>query len=119
VTASSWKSEPSDANNEELVGNIRAIFATKWAIQVESPLLDLLDTGLVDSVTLVELLLELEDRFGVSLPLEELELEDFRTVARIAALVTRTRPAPPPAVVLPPGHVGPMAVQEAASTAAA
>jgi hypothetical protein len=54
---------------------------------------DLLDTGLVDSVSLVELLLTLEQAFDISLPLEDLEMEDFRTVARIAELVARTRAA--------------------------
>jgi acyl carrier protein len=78
-------------SNDHLIDDIRGLFAEKWAIQVESPFVDLLDTGLVDSVTLVELLLELEQRFGVSLPLENLEIEDFRSVAKIADLVGRTR----------------------------
>lgn len=77
-------------SNEQLISEIRGIFADSLAIEVESPLVDLLDTGLVDSVTLVELLLELEKRLGVTLPLEELEMEDFRSVARIADLIGRT-----------------------------
>jgi len=81
-------------SNVELMGEIRGVFAEKWAIEVDSPTLDLLDTGVVDSVMLVELLLELEQRFAVSLPLETLEIEDFRSVARIADLVARMRPAP-------------------------
>ena len=80
-------------SEEQLVGEIRGIFAQRLAIEVESPSVDLLDTGLVDSVTLVELLLMLEEQFGVSLPLEELEMEDFRSLARIADLIARTRSA--------------------------
>jgi acyl carrier protein len=80
-------------NDEQVIGEIRGIFADRLAIEVESPSVDLLDTGLVDSVTLVELLLVLEQQFGVSLPLEDLEMEDFRSVARIADLVARTRSA--------------------------
>lgn len=75
---------------------ILGIFSEKLSITVASPTVDLLETGLVDSVTLVELLLELEQRFGVTLPLEALEIEDFRTITRIANLVTRTRSAPEP-----------------------
>ena len=82
-------------SNDHLIDEICGLFAEKWAIQVESPFVDLLDTGLVDSVTLVELLLELEQRFGVSLPLENLEIEDFRSVAKIAELVGRTRTGQP------------------------
>jgi acyl carrier protein len=37
--------------------------------------------------------LELEQRFGVSLPFEELEIEDFRTVPRLAERIARTTPA--------------------------
>ena len=81
------------ASEEQLVGEIRGIFAQRLAIEVESPAVDLLDTGLVDSVTLVELLLMLEEQFGVNLPLEDLEMEDFRSLARIADLVARTRSA--------------------------
>jgi acyl carrier protein len=47
----------------------------------------------VDSVKIVELVLELEQRFGVSLPFEELEIEDFRTVPRLAERIARTTPA--------------------------
>jgi acyl carrier protein len=54
---------------------------------------DLLETGLVDSVKIVELVLEIEQRFGVSLPFEELEIEDFRTVPRLAERIARTTPA--------------------------
>jgi acyl carrier protein len=78
-------------SDEQLIGEIRGIFADRLAIEVESPVVDLLDTGLVDSVTLVELLLVLEQQFSVSLPLEDLEMEDFRSLGRIANLVARTR----------------------------
>ena len=42
------------------------------------------------SIKIIELVLELEQRFGVSLPFEELEIEDFRTVAKLAERSTRT-----------------------------
>jgi D-alanine--poly(phosphoribitol) ligase subunit 2 len=61
---------------------------------VESPGLDLLEAGLIDSIGLVELILELEDRFGVSLPMDGLEIDDFRSLTSIAALITRASPLP-------------------------
>ena len=51
---------------------------------------DLLETGIVDSVKIVELVLAIEQRFGVSLPFEELEIDDFRTVLRLAERISRT-----------------------------
>ena len=53
---------------------------------------DLLETGIVDSVRIVERVLELEQRFGVHLPFEELEIEDFRTVPRLAERIARNTP---------------------------
>jgi acyl carrier protein len=48
----------------------------------------------VDSIGLVELILELEERFGVSLPMEALEIDDFRSVYRIADLIDRFSVSP-------------------------
>ena len=78
---------------DKLQREIATIFAERFDTKLESREVDLLETGLVDSVKLVELVLELEQRFGVSLPFEELEIEDFRTVPRLAERIARTTPA--------------------------
>jgi D-alanine--poly(phosphoribitol) ligase subunit 2 len=75
---------------DQLQQQITAIFAERFETNLESDDVDLLETGLVDSVRIVELVLEIEQRFGVSLPFEELEIEDFRTVSRLAERVVRT-----------------------------
>ena len=75
---------------EKLQREIATIFVERFDTRITSDDVDLLETGLVDSVKIVELVLELEQRFGVSLPFEELEIEDFRTVSRIAERVRRT-----------------------------
>jgi D-alanine--poly(phosphoribitol) ligase subunit 2 len=48
---------------------------------------DLIESGLLDSLKIVELLVELESRFVVKIPFEDLELDSFRSVASIARLV--------------------------------
>ena len=78
---------------DQLQQKIAAIFAERFETKLESDDIDLLQTGLVDSVRIVELVLEIEQRFGVSLPFEELEIEDFRTVPRLAERIARTTPA--------------------------
>lgn len=114
----SQESERVPVSNDQLTSEILGIFAEKLAIDVESATVDLLDTGLVDSVTLVELLLELEKRFGVVLPLEELEMEDFRSVTRIAELVARTQPTHERlAPVVPPANALGSALADALSPA--
>ena len=65
-------------------------------LQVEVPSvdLDLFGTGVVDSLMLVRLLASLEERFGVRVAVEELELDNFRTVRQIAAFVVAKQAAP-------------------------
>jgi len=74
----------------ELQREITAIFAERFDTKLDSVEVDLLETGLVDSVKIVDLELELEQRFGVSLSFEDLEIEDFRTVPRLAERIART-----------------------------
>lgn len=52
---------------------------------------DLLSSGLLDSLALVDLLARLEQAFRITIPLDQLDLEDVRSVRRIAALVARQR----------------------------
>lgn len=54
---------------------------------------DLLASGLLDSLALVDLLARIEQTWGITIPLDQLDLEDVRSVRRIAALVARQRGA--------------------------
>lgn len=58
-----------------------------------SPDADLLEAGMLDSLGLVDLLAQLEQRFGVQVDYESLEYEDLRSVASVAALVERSKKA--------------------------
>jgi methoxymalonate biosynthesis acyl carrier protein len=71
------------------------LFAEKLNIEVPSVETDLIDTGLVDSLTFVEFLAQLEREFGVQVSLEDLEIDRFRTISRIAAFI-RTKTARSP-----------------------
>ena len=76
-------------HNGALEQAVRSVFLTRLAVTVPASDVDLLAAGIVDSVTLVELVLALETQLGVSLPFESLEIDDFRTVQRIVSLVER------------------------------
>jgi D-alanine--poly(phosphoribitol) ligase subunit 2 len=76
-------------HDNRLVSGIYAVLRERLMVIVASPDIDLFETGLVDSIGIVELILALEDRFGISLPMENLELDDLRTVGRIASLIDR------------------------------
>jgi D-alanine--poly(phosphoribitol) ligase subunit 2 len=64
------------------------------ALQVEVPSLDadLIDAGLIDSLGLVTLITEIEQEFNVQLPLDEFEIERFRSAEQIAAYVAANVP---------------------------
>jgi D-alanine--poly(phosphoribitol) ligase subunit 2 len=76
-------------HDSPLVSGIFAALRDRLLVIVASADVDLFETGLVDSIGLVELILELEDRFGISLPMDNLEIDDLRTVRRIADLILR------------------------------
>jgi acyl carrier protein len=56
-------------------------------VAVPSADTDLIESGLLDSLALVSLLAEIEREFGFELPLETLEVDDFRTVETAASYV--------------------------------
>src|SRR5207247_10001403 len=70
-----------------LAHQISALFAEKLHLQVPSLDTDLIDTGLVDSLTFVQFLAPLEQEFGVHVSLEDLEIDHFRTIHRIRRFV--------------------------------
>ena len=78
---------------ERVRAGIFEIFVECLDTRLASDQVDLLEGRLVDSVKLVDLVLQIEQRFGVTLPFEELEIEDFRTVPRLAERIARTTPA--------------------------
>lgn len=67
------------------------------ALHLEPPPsdLDLFETGVLDSLAFVELLLRLEQDLGVAVSVDDLELENFRTIERIAAFVAARAAAHP------------------------
>jgi D-alanine--poly(phosphoribitol) ligase subunit 2 len=66
---------------------VQRLFVEALNLQVPSPDTDLIEGGLLDSLALVELLFALEREFGVTIALEELDIDSFRTVNRIAEFV--------------------------------
>jgi acyl carrier protein len=70
-----------------LHGWIAALFSEKLNIEVASVDTDLMETGAMDSLAFVELLLHLEEKFKVKIPLENLELDNFRSITCIAKFI--------------------------------
>ncbi len=69
------------------VERLRALFLESLHIEGPSADTDLFETGMLDSLQLVELLLQLEQQFGFRIKIDDIELDDLRTLARIAGLL--------------------------------
>jgi acyl carrier protein len=54
---------------------------------------DIFQVGYVNSLFAMELVMFVEKTFGVTLPNEELRIDNFRTAAAMSALVERLSPA--------------------------
>jgi len=72
---------------EALVKEIHSLMSEKLLVEVESSDTDLLKAGILDSLTLVQLLLHLEEHFGLKLSIDELEIDDLRSVRSIALTI--------------------------------
>jgi acyl carrier protein len=57
-------------------------------LEPESPILEM---GLLDSLQIMQLITALEEREGLSIPLEEVVEENFVTPAAVNAMVTRIK----------------------------
>jgi acyl carrier protein len=75
----------------QLADEIAALIREKLLADVGSPEEDLLVTGVLDSLTLIQLLVHLEERFRVRIPLEELEIENIRSISSLVLLVEDRR----------------------------
>lgn len=88
-----------DAN--PIIERLGALFVESFHVEVPSPDTDLLETGILDSFQFVELLYELEQRFGFRMKIENIDLDDLRTLSRIARLVAANGEAPERAAARP------------------
>ncbi|MBI2469454.1 MAG: acyl carrier protein [Candidatus Rokubacteria bacterium] len=72
----------SDTNGFQ--ARLTRLVAEKMHLEIPSPDTDLFESGALDSLGFVDLLLHLEQEFGVTVNLDTVELDDFRSIARLA-----------------------------------
>ena len=70
-----------------IIRRLGALFVESLHIEVPSADTDLFETGILDSLQLVALLVQLEQSFGFKIKIEDIDLDDLRTLAGIARLV--------------------------------
>jgi len=76
-------------DRSDLVPGLAALFAETFHVEAPAADTDLLENGLLDSLQLVELLLQIELQFGRRIAIENIDLDDLRTLRGIAGLIAR------------------------------
>ena len=69
--------------NDQLIDLVR----DRLGVEVPSSDTDLVADGLIDSLALVTLIVGIEDTFGCRLPLDDFDIERFRSVDAMAAFL--------------------------------
>jgi acyl carrier protein len=82
----------------DIARNLRDIFTEILQVEVPPDGAGLVSNGLIDSLALVELLFQIEERFKVTVDFEQLETHDFETLEAIEGLIARS-PTSQPAVL--------------------
>jgi acyl carrier protein len=69
----------SDAR-QEAREKIAALIEERLGVEVPASGADLIEAGLIDSLALVTLIVGLEDTFGCQLPMDDFDVDHFRSV---------------------------------------
>src|SRR5436190_15508034 len=88
--STSWRrSTPQTETSDPvtLTDRIGRLLASALHIDVPAAETDLFDAGVLDSLAFVELLVQLEREFGLAIAVDDIEVENFRSIARIAGFI--------------------------------
>jgi acyl carrier protein len=69
------------------VDRVRLLIREVLSVEVPRGDTDMIDSGLLDSLALVSLIAEIELEFQLEIPLDDLDVDQFRSAERIAQLV--------------------------------
>jgi len=88
MTVDEWTSDRGQGEaQEKLVDELTEYLRSALAVEVASADTDYFALGLVDSLRSLELVTHLEIRFDIVVEVEDLALDNFRTVNRMAEFV--------------------------------
>jgi acyl carrier protein len=77
----------------ETTGDILAFITGRFPQAAITETEDIFSLGYINSLFAMELVMHLEKTFAVTIPNEELRIDNFRTAAAMTELVGRLRPA--------------------------
>ncbi len=75
------------ATNTLLLDRLTKLFSDRLHLDVPLPETDLIEAGLLDSLQFVQLVVYLEEDFGIHVSMDDLEIDHFRSLGSIAAFL--------------------------------
>jgi acyl carrier protein len=88
--------------NRHLHDQLNTLFRQRLHLDVPANETDLVDAGLLDSLQFVQLLLHLEEDFGLHVAMEDLNIDHFRSIVSIADFVSNHSAAADPSAARGP-----------------
>ena len=76
-----------EAPTGSVTAQLTDLVRDQLGVEVPSPDTDLVAAGLLDSLALVTLIVGIEDTFGCRLPLDDFDIDRFRSVDAMAAFL--------------------------------
>lgn len=84
--------------SDALLDKLTRLFHDELNLEIDSVDQDLIEEGLLDSLSLVEMLLLLEQEFGVEVSILDIDFDQFRTARNLATFVSTAISADGPVV---------------------
>lgn len=75
------------SGDQTVYTTIASLLLEKLDLHIPGVNTDLLESGLLDSLGFVELTVQLEETFGITIPMDKLHIDNFRSIAAIAEFV--------------------------------
>lgn len=74
---------------EDIKRRVSEIVSETLVVDPVDEQVDLFEEGLLDSLGLINLMMALEDEFGINIPAEELRIEDYQSIHSMSEMINR------------------------------
>ncbi len=74
--------------NEQLKNELLVLFDSELELEVPSVKLDLMESGYLDSLNFVHLTALIEEKYGIRIEVEDLEISYFQSIENIAEFIS-------------------------------
>ncbi len=76
-------------SNVNMRKKVTSVVCETLTMEEVDPEQDLIESGYLDSLALIQVMVALEEAFDITIEPEEMDMEDYRSIASISRLITR------------------------------